>query len=178
MIANNINGTIRVFNSIPKVFKLKPNSFRYDLKDTSVHYDDGFRELITPILGVNEYKTNIYFDSLNDVFTYNVETYTTEELLEIDISTEYTSYLNRQSRGYEIYMRLCGEFKVSKNNGEINQSDYEELVDTLEPVRNELITGQFITAKRKLTDIGNSIIGVDIYDRFMLTLDNEIAILY
>ena len=55
MIANNINGTISVFNSIPKVFELKKNTMNYNKLNPSVHYADGFRELVNPILEVNQY---------------------------------------------------------------------------------------------------------------------------
>jgi len=30
MIANTINGQIKIFNSIPKLFELKPSSMRYE----------------------------------------------------------------------------------------------------------------------------------------------------
>ena len=33
MIANTINGTIKTFSKIPKVFSLKPNVFGYDKLD-------------------------------------------------------------------------------------------------------------------------------------------------
>ena len=62
MIANNINGTIRTFNSIPKVFELKPNVMNYNRLDADVHYKDGFREIVAPILEENQYKTDLFFD--------------------------------------------------------------------------------------------------------------------
>ena len=80
MIANNINGRIKTFNAIPKVFELKPNVMNYNRLDSSVHYTDGFRELINPTLEENQYKTDLFFDVEKDYFTYHVETYTDEEI--------------------------------------------------------------------------------------------------
>lgn len=73
MVANTINGIIKTYNSIPKVFELKPNIQGYNKLDSSVHYADGFRDVVKPELAENEYKTNLYFDSDNDVYTYNIE---------------------------------------------------------------------------------------------------------
>ena len=41
MIANTINGRIKTFNAIPKVFELKPNVQNYNKLEFSVHYQDG-----------------------------------------------------------------------------------------------------------------------------------------
>ncbi len=178
MIANNINGTIKVFNSIPKVFELKPNIFGYDKLDTSVHYADGFRELITPTLEENQYLTTIYFDDKEDIFTYNVETYTPEEIRLKENDDEYIKYLNRVAVGKDRYLKLCGEFRVSRDKGEISQEFYELLEDTLEPIRTEIVNGQFITAKRKLIVIGSELITEQFYNRFLNTIEQDIEELY
>ncbi len=178
MIANNINGTIRVFNSVPKVFELKPNVFNYDKLDAEVHYADGFRELVEPVLKEEQHKTTIYFDSDKDVFTYNVETYTPEELLKQKEQNEFAKYQLRQSRGLQRYLNLCAEFRIAKESGSITPEFYQLLEDTLEPVRTELVNGQFITAKRKLIEIGSSIVTQELYDRFYNSIQTDIEELY
>ena len=178
MIANRINGTIKTFSKIPKVFELKPNVFGYDKLDTSVHYADGFRELLTPVLEVNQYLTTIYFDVDNDIYTYNIKTYTPEEIRLKENDDEYIKYQNRVAVGKDRYLKLCGEFRVSRDKGEITQEFYELLEDTLEPIRTEIVNGQFITAKRKLIVIGSDLITEQFYDRFLNTIEQDIDELY
>ncbi len=178
MIANEINGTIRVFNSIPKVFELKPNVFNYNKLDADVHYADGFRELVEPVLKEAEHKTTIYFDSDKDVFTYNVETYTPEEILKQKEQNEFAKYQLRQSRGLESYLKLCAEFRLAKESGTLTPELYAQIEETLIPVRDELVNGQFITAKTKLEIIGSDVIGVELYDRFIYSLTQDIEELY
>ena len=178
MIANTINEVIKIYNKIPKVFELKPNVFGYDKLDAEVHYADGFRELVKPTLEVNQYLINLYFDSDNDIYTYNVETYSDEEIRLKENENEYLKYQERVSKGKEKYLKLCGEFRLSRDRGEITQEFYETLEDTLEPVRTELVNGQFITAKRKLIEIGSSIVTQELYDRFYNSIQIDINELY
>ena len=178
MIAIKINGTIKTFNSIPKVFELKKNILNYNKLEESVHYTDGFRPLVKPTLQDNQYTTDIYFDLDNDVYTYKVETYSQEELIQKENDDEFHRYQERVSKGLEKYLKLCGEFRMSRDRGEITQEFYQLLEDTLEPVRTELVNGQFITAQRKLTSIGSSIIGRDVYIRFYDSLETDINELY
>ncbi len=87
-------------------------------------------------------------------------------------------YQERISKGKDKYLKLCGEFRKSRDRGELNQEFYELLEDTLEPVRRELVNGQFITAKRKLIAIGSSIITQELYDRFYDSIQIDIDELY
>ena len=105
MIANNINGTIKTFNSIPKVFELKPNIQNYNKLDSSVHYEDGFRDLIKPPVKTNQYLTSIYFDSDNDVFTYNIETYTPEQIKQNQVNNEFNLYQQRQNEWFKSILK-------------------------------------------------------------------------
>ena len=178
MIANTINGKIKTFNAIPKVFELKPNVMNYNKLDSSVHYADGFREIVAPTLEENQYKTVLYFDTDNDVYTYEVETYTEEEVRLNENESEYNKYLQRVEKGKEKYLKLCSEFRLSRDKEEITQEFYELLEDTLEPVRTELVNGQFVTAKRKLIAIGSLIITQELYDRFYNSIQTDIDELY
>ena len=178
MIANTINEVIKIYNSIPKVFELLPNIQNYNKLDSSVHYENGFRDLVKPILEVNQYLTTLYFDSENDIYTYEVKTYTDEEIRLQENESEYFKYQARVSKGKEKYLKLCGEFRLSRDRGSITQEFYELLEDTLEPVRTELVNGQFITAKRKLIAIGSSIITQELYDRFYNSIQIDIDELY
>ena len=178
MIANNINGTIRIFNSIPKVFELKPNVFGYDKLSDEVHYEDGFRQVLEPTLKDNEHKTNLYFDADIDAYTYNTESYTPEQIAEQKKQKEFAQYQLRQSRGLESYLKLCAEFRLAKEAGQLTPELYTQIEETLIPVRDELVNGQFITAKTKLEVIGSDVIGVELYDRFINSLNEDIQELY
>lgn len=178
MIANEINGKIRVFNKIPKVFSLKPNVFGYDKLDASIHYADGFREVLEPTLKENEHKTTLYFNDELDAYIYNTETYTPEEIAEQNKQNEFAQYKLRQSRGLDSYLNLCAEFRLAKESGTLTPEHYAEIEENLIPVRDELVNGQFITAKSKLVAIGFEVIGEQLYNRFIASLDEDINELY
>jgi hypothetical protein len=178
MIANNINGTIRVFNSIPKVFELKKNTMNYNKLNPSVHYADGFRELVNPILEVNQYKTNIYFDSDNDVFTYNVEAYVEEDINENRKIEEQNKYLQRIEEGKNRFSKLAADFRIDKIDGVITHEFHRLLEGILKPVRDEFVNGQFISSLETLESIGSSEITIEIYDNIHASISEAIEIYY
>ena len=178
MIANTINEVIKIYNKIPKVFELKPNVFGYDKLEESVHYEDGFREVLEPTLKDNEHKTSLYFNSELDAYTYNTETYTPEQIAEQKKQKEFAQYQIRLNRGVESYLNLCAEFRLAKEAGQLTPEHYAQIEETLIPVRDELVNGQFITAKTKLEVIGSDVIGVELYERFINSLSEDIAELY
>ena len=178
MIANNINGTIKVFNSIPKVFELLPNIQNYNKLDSSVHYEDGFRDLVKPILEENQYLTNIYFNSDSDVFTYNVETYTPEQIKENEINNEFNFYQQRQTSGLNLYLKHEAEYRIMFLNDAITKDEFNIIEETLKPVRLELGFGQLKSAFTLLKEIPATRIGVDIYNAFYLDLETLINELY
>lgn len=131
---------------------------------------------------VSEWETVILYDGnfLEPLFngTEWVEGASQESIKIDDNEKEYREYVKRIDKGQEKYLKLCGEFRKSRDRGELNQEFYELLEDTLEPVRRELVNGQFITAKRKLIAIGSSIISQELYDRFYNSIQSDIDELY
>ena len=178
MIANNIKGTIKVFNSIPKVFELLPNIQNYNKLDSSVHYVDGFRDLVKPTLEVNQYLTNIYFDSDADVFTYNVETYTPEQIKENEINNEFNLYQQRQTSGLNLYLKHEAQYRIMFLNDAITKDHFNTIEEILKPVRLELGFGQLKSALTLLKEIPATRIGVDIYNAFYSDLETLINDLY
>ena len=178
MIANNINGKIKVFNSIPKVFEVFPNIMNYNKLEPYIHYNHGFRELVKPKLQVNQYLTNIYFDADNDIFTYNVETYSDEEIAENEKIEEQNKYLERIEAGKNKYTKLCADFRIDKINGVISHEFHRLLENTLKPVRNEFVNGQFITALEVLESIGSEDITISIYDNIHASISEAIQDYY
>ena len=174
MIANTINGRIKTFNAIPKVFELKPNIMGYNKLDSSVHYADGFREIVAPTLEENQYKTVLYFDTDNDVYTYEVETYTEEELNENEKLQEQNKYLQRIEEGKNRFSKLAADFRVDKINGVITHEFHRLLEDILKPVRDEFVNGQFISSLEILESIGSSEITIEIYDNIHASITEAI----
>lgn len=78
MKAITVNGTIKVFSTIPSQWN---GTFNYQNADPSVHYADGFRDLVRPEYNPLTSKLgDIYFDAANDNFTYQLIPLTDEEL--------------------------------------------------------------------------------------------------
>ena len=174
MIANTINGRIKTFNAIPKVFELKPNIMGYNKLDSSVHYADGFREIVVPTLEENQYKTDLYFDAENNSYTYEVETHTEEELNENEKLQEQNRYLQRIEAGKNRFSKLAADFRVDKLNGVITHEFHRLLEDTLKPVRDEFVNGQFISSLEILESIGGSEITIEIYDNIHASITEAI----
>ena len=178
MIANTINGRIKTFNAIPKVFELKKNVMNYNRLDADVNYEDGFRELINPTLKENQYKTDLFFDVEKDYFTYHVETYTDEEIKQQKIDKEFNLYQQRQNEGLNLYLKHEAEYRIMYLNDVITKEEFNTIEDALKPVRLELGFGQLKTAKEILKDIPAIRIGVEIYNTFNSDLDKLINELY
>ena len=178
MIANNINGTIKTFNSIPKVFELLPNIQNYNKLDFEIHYLAGFRDLVKPVLEENQYLTNIYFDSDADVFTYNIETYTPEQIKENQINNEFNLYQQRQNEGLNLYLKHEAEYRIMYLNDIITKDHFNTIEETLKSVRLELGFGQLKSALTLLKEIPATRIGVDIYNAFYSDLETLINELY
>ncbi len=179
MIANNINGVIKVFNSIPKRWG---NTFNYDKLDNSIHYADGFKEMVIPSITSIQKLGEVYLDVDNDVYTNYILNKTQEELdadaqalIDQPINDEFFKYQLRQQDGTNRYLILSAEFRLLKLNEDITDAFHILIEDKLKPVRDELVNGQFITSKRLLEEIGSSVIGQVTYDRFHLSLTLAIA---
>ncbi len=125
---------------------------------------------------VTEYKANF----IKPIYENGewVEGVTPEEILKQKEQNEFAKYQLRQSRGLESYLKLCAEFRLAKESGSLTPELYAQIEETLIPVRDELVNGQFITAKTKLEVIGSDVIGVELYDRFIYSLTQDIEELY
>ena len=178
MIANTINGRIKTFSAIPKVFELKPNIMGYNKLDPSVHYADGFREVVIPTLEENQYKTDLFFDAENDYYTFHVETYTDEEIKQQQIDIEFNLYEQRQVEGMNLYLMQESGWRVLYLNEEITKEEFNAIEDNLKSVRLELGFGQLKSAMSLLEEIPQEKIGANFYNNFFSSLDKLINELY
>ena len=83
MKANNINGIIQTYETIPSEWKNLDGTtnIAYRYEDPSIWYVDGFRDVVEPQYNSStQYKGSIYFDATNDNFTYAVIDYTIEQI--------------------------------------------------------------------------------------------------
>jgi len=178
MLVNNINGVIKTYEEVPGVFELRKEIIGYyNLQDPSVHYADGFRELVEPTLLENQKKGDVIYDLNNPINTYEVIYLTqdeidaiAQELIDKPINNEYINYIVRKDDGVKRYLKLAAEFRLLKLSGDITPDFHILLDNKLKPVRDELVNGQFVDALRFLEVIGSADITQPIYDRFHSSL--------
>jgi len=171
-------GTIYVFNDIPNSF-VSPNynagqrTDGYHLLSNEIHKQDGFFDLIIPVITENEKLGEIYFDEEKQVFTYqklDIPPPTIEEMLE----KETQKYLQRSQDGQNAYAKLSAEFRLAKVAGIITEQEYHAIEKLLIPTRNEVLAGQWISAKNELESLGAEQISQSLYDRLHLLISNYI----
>jgi len=180
MKAKEENGTIKIYPNMPTAYGNVLNG--YELME-ELHEQDGFYDVFVPELLVNEQKGAIYFDENINAFTYPIEQIiivepTEQELLEQALNNETQMYLQRTQDGVNTYAKLSAEFRLAKLSGMITEEAYKGIERILIPVRNEVLAGQWISAKQLLEEIGFSLIGEDLYYRLHLILTDYIAINY
>ena len=94
--------------------------------------------------------------------------------MEQALDSETINYEKRQCDGVKTYARISAEFRLAKLSGSITEEVHGIIEDILIPVRNEVLSGQWMSAKQKLESIGNSVIGVDLYNRLHLQISEYI----
>lgn len=93
---------------------------------------------------------------------------------EIQFLTEIQKYKKRAEDGLHSYLQLSAEFRLAKINGLISEESHAEIEKALIPVRNEVLAGQWISAKKELELLGNVVLGNDLYDGLYLQISNYI----
>jgi hypothetical protein len=68
------------YNTIPKTWMKRPNLVNYHLADPSIHFEDGFRDLVLPQLSSFEDRGQIRYSEVTDNFTYEVIPWTEERI--------------------------------------------------------------------------------------------------
>lgn len=169
--------SVKVLSEIPKSFFSKNyNDGRrtdgYHTLDNSIHEADGFYPFEQVVFDSTTHKQglNIIFDT--DKFVYEVEPLSQEELdaialaeAEKPVIQEFQNYLKRAEDGKNAYLKLSAELRLAKLSGQINDTAHTVIEDTLVPVRDEVMSGQWISGLNKLEAIGTSIIGEAFYNR-------------
>ena len=144
----------------------------------SPYIQEGWTLISTPLPNPNTFNvTKWNFDILEWV-----EGMTQEELDQIAalqaLENETEKYKIRQCDGVAAYAKISAEFRLAKLNGVITEEAHEVIEQTLIVVRNEVLSGQWKSARLELENIGSTIIGVELYDRLHLQLSDYIALSY
>ena len=103
-----------------------------------------------------------------------VESATIEEIQSDLVLTETQKYIQRTTDGINAYAKISAEFRLAKLSGTIDDATHTYIENLLIPVRNEVLAGQWISAKQKLISIGETAVGTDLYNRLMKDLDDYI----
>jgi len=90
------------------------------------------------------------------------------------LDAETDKYIQRIKDGQEAYSKISAEFRLAKLSGQISEQTHGYIEATLIPVRNEVLAGQWISAKIILESIGAVNIGQDLYDRLHGQIANYI----
>jgi hypothetical protein len=106
-----------------------------------------------------------------------VEGATPEEIAQIQmqqvLKNETEMYRKRQCDGVLAYAEISAEFRLAKLSGLLSEEQHGQIEAILIPVRNEVLAGQWISAKQKLEEIG-IVIGADLYNRLHTQITNYI----
>ncbi len=103
-----------------------------------------------------------------------VESATSEYITSQLLIEETEMYRKRQCDGVLAYAQISAEFRLAKLSGAISEATHSAIERALIPVRNEVLSGQWISALNELELIGNAI-GQELYDRLHLQISNYIA---
>jgi len=77
---------IKTFGSLPKIWN---NIINFDKASEEVIRENGFRDIVKPEHDSNaQYLSPLFYDEVNDVFTYNVIDYTEEEIRQRTVPAE------------------------------------------------------------------------------------------
>lgn len=112
-----------------------------------------------------------------DIIGYQYVSATESELAEIEskrlLKEETEMYRKRQCDGVLVYAEISAEFRLAKLSGILTEEQHGAIEDALIPVRNEVLAGQWKSARQKLEEIG-VVIGVELYNRLHTQITNYI----
>lgn len=151
MVAIEINGTIKTFTTIPETWK---QTIGYNYEDASIHYVDGFRNVVEPQYNTTtQYKGSMIYDSVNNVFTYEVIDFTVEQLaakLTIKEGSEDRSDIEiLQTKGTKLFTRTKERLVRRRKKGIITKARTKTVRELLHPIFLLLRTGDIDIANDK-----------------------------
>lgn len=151
MKAIDINGEIKTFNEIPKTWN---NTLGYNYEDASIHYIDGFRDVVDVVFNPDtQYKGSLIYDEINNVFTYEVLDYTIEVIAEKVIIKEQnedkSDFDILINKGGNLHEKLKTRLVRRRKKGLITKLRCKTVRDILHPIILLLNTGDIDIANDK-----------------------------
>jgi hypothetical protein len=120
-----------------------------------------------------------YYNYLvNDGTVYPTDYEFPSDIAERMVSEETQKYIQRTNDGVNAYAKISAEFRLAKLAGTIDDATHTYIENLLIPVRNEVLAGQWISAKQKLITIGEVAVGTVLYDRLITQITNYIELNY
>ncbi len=111
---------------------------------------------------VPRYENGVFYDG---IVLVNIDNEKGQNYIRIDV-------------GQYLHSEFIGSIRIPYLMGTISQETYLSRKTAFEPVRNELLAGDFENAKVKLTALGSSVIGLDLYNSFIQKIDTLISEYY
>jgi len=151
MIAIQINNEIKTFTTIPNKWN-GTNGYNYE--DASIHYIDGFRDVVEPQYNsTTSYKGSMIYDAVNNVFTYEIIDFTSEQLaanLLIVEETEGKSDIEKLvNHGGKLVTRTKERLVRRRKKGTITKARTKTVREILHPIFILLNTGDIDIANDK-----------------------------
>lgn len=120
----------------------------------------------------NENFINPIWNGVNFIESASIEEINQQQQKEV-LANETEKYKKRTQDGINAYAEISAEFRLAKLAGIITEQQHGAIESMLIPVRNEVLAGQWISAKQKLEEIG-VVIGADLYNRLHNQITNYI----
>ena len=163
MKAINVNGVIKTLGSIPKLWnKGGGDILGYHLLNASVHYTDGFRDVVQPTFDPTTHKIEgaIYFDKVDDIFTYPVVEMTAQEQLEYaenQLNQDAVAELLDQRKwdGIEGFDKVMKIIERKFRDGSFTANQAKQSVAILYPLIEPLYKGLWLVAKINMNNATN-----------------------
>jgi hypothetical protein len=163
MKAINVSGVIKTFGSIPKLWNRgNGDILGYHLLNASVHYTDGFRDVIQPTFDPTTHKIEgaIYFDEVGDVFTYPVVEMTAQEQLdyaENQLNQDAVAQLldKRKQDGVDGFDKVMKIIERKFQNGSFTANQAKQSIAILYPLIEPLYKGLWLVAKINMNNATN-----------------------
>lgn len=151
MVAIEIKGQIKVFENIPNKWN---NTIGYNYEDASVHYVDGFRNVVEPQYNsTTQYKSGMVYDAKNNFFTYEVIDFTPKQLANNLSSKETTEDKSDQEileqKGIHLYEKTKSRLIRRNKKGLITKTRCKKVREYLHPIFLLLQTGDIDLANDK-----------------------------
>ena len=151
MVAIEKNGEIKTFTNIPSEWN---HTIGYNYEDASVHYVDGFRNVVEPSFNsTTQHKGGMIYDAVNNVFTYQVIDFTVEEITANLLIAEETQDKSDQEilerKGLNLYEKTKNRLIRRNKKGLITKTRCKKVREYLHPIFLLLRTGDIDLANEK-----------------------------